>query len=151
MAALLTGAIEMPDGIWVRGRGLRAPAPDGPLPQFGLYLGSARLRRRHDATLEWPHEWVRWPDFLLPLDWNAAAASIVDLRERARMERRVEVACNGGVGRTGTVMACLATLAGLPPGEAVAWVREHYNHRAVETPWQRRWVTWFSTNRPSDL
>ncbi|WP_370023227.1 protein-tyrosine phosphatase family protein [Planotetraspora sp. GP83] len=143
----------MPDGTWVRGRGLRTPAPGGPLPEFGLYLGSARLRRRHETTLEWPHEWVRWPDFLLPLDWNAAAASIVDLRERARTGRRVEVACNGGVGRTGTVMACLATLAGLSPDGAVAWVREHHNHGAVETPWQRRWVTWFSANSPtpSDL
>ena len=27
-----------------------------------------------------------------------------------------------------------------PPDEAVAWVRERYHPRAVETPWQRRWV-----------
>ena len=28
----------------------------------------------------------------------------------------------------------------VPPGEAVAWVREHYRSTAVETPWQRWWV-----------
>ena len=31
----LPGAIELPDGTWVRGRGLRNPTPDGPTPDFG--------------------------------------------------------------------------------------------------------------------
>ena len=31
----LDGAIQLPDGAWVRGRGLRNPAPGGPLPEFG--------------------------------------------------------------------------------------------------------------------
>jgi len=30
------------------------------------------------------------------------------------------------------------------PREAVAYVREHYDPRAVETPWQRRYVTRFA-------
>lgn len=55
----------------------------------------------------------------------------------------MEVACHGGVGRTGTALACLAVLDGVPPGEAVAYVREHYARRAVETPWQRRYVSRF--------
>ncbi|RCG31672.1 protein tyrosine phosphatase [Sphaerisporangium album] len=146
MTASLTGAIQLPDGTRVRGRGLRNPAPPGPVPDFALYLGSPRLRRRHEPALAWPHGWIRWPDFLLPLDGHAAARSIRDLHARARSGEGVEVACDGGVGRTGTVMACLATLTGLRPGEAVAWTREHHHHRAVETPWQRRWVTWFSTH-----
>ena len=49
----------------------------------------------------------------------------------------------GGVGRTGTVIACLAVLTGLSPADAVAWARANYHRRAVETPWQRRWVTRF--------
>jgi protein-tyrosine phosphatase len=53
---------------------------------------------------------------------------------------RVEIACGGGVGRTGTALAGMAVLAGVPRTEAVAWVRRRYNKRAVETPWQRRWV-----------
>ena len=46
-----------------------------------------------------------------------------------------------GHGRTGTSLACLAVLDGVPAAEAVAYVRARYDHRAVETPWQRRYVT----------
>lgn len=62
--------------------------------------------------------------------------------ERAGAER-VEVACGGGRGRTGTALACLATLDGVPAAEAVGYVRRHYHRQAVETPWQRRFVTRF--------
>lgn len=62
---------------------------------------------------------------------------------RAETER-VEIACGGGVGRTGTALACLAVLDGVPKGEAVTYVREHYAPRAVETPWQRRFVAGFA-------
>ena len=139
----LAGAIELPDGAWVRGRGLRHPLPGGPAPAFGLYLGSDRLRRRHGLEPAWPHSWIDWPDFLLPRDRRAAIDSIVALHERALAGSPVEVACGGGIGRTGTVIACLAVRAGVPSGEAVAWTRAHYHARAVETPWQRRWVTGF--------
>jgi len=52
----------------------------------------------------------------------------------------VEVACSGGRGRTGTTLACLAVLDGVPAIDAVRYVRQHYHPRAVETPWQRRYV-----------
>ena len=45
--------------------------------------------------------------------------------------------------RTGTALACLAVLDGVPPRQAVAYVRERYDPRAVETPWQRRYVVRF--------
>lgn len=136
--------VEFPDGTQVRGRGLARPAPDGPDPDFGLYLGTSRLRRKHGGGVTWPQEWITWPDFLLPLHPEAARNSIVALHERAKAGENVEVACYGGAGRTGTVMACLATLSGVPAGEAVAWVRRNYNERAVETPWQRGWVKRFA-------
>ena len=139
----LTGAIQLPDGAWVRGRGLRRPAPDGALPDYGLYLGSKRLRRQHDHELTWQHEWVEWPDFGLPRDRERAVDHIRALYEHARADTQVEVACGAGVGRTGTVIACLAALAGLPPTEAVAWTRANYHRRAVETSRQRAWVTDF--------
>jgi hypothetical protein len=41
-------------------------------------------------------------------------------------------------------LACLSVLDGVPPGEAVAYVRVHYDHRAVETPCQRRFVRRFA-------
>ncbi|GAB1510258.1 protein-tyrosine phosphatase family protein [Actinophytocola sp. KF-1] len=135
----LDDAIQLPDGAWVRARGLRNPAPGGPAPEFGLYLGSGKLRARH--TFEWPHQWIDWPDFLLPRDTDAAVTAIRELHRRAAAGERVEVACGGGIGRTGTVVAALAVLTGVPAGDAVAWARTHYHHRAVETPWQRRWIT----------
>jgi protein-tyrosine phosphatase len=62
----------------------------------------------------------------------------------ARAENgRVEIACAGGHGRTGTALACLVVLDRLPGGQAVAYVRQHYAPQAVETPWQRRYVARF--------
>jgi protein-tyrosine phosphatase len=82
---------------------------------------------------------VRWPDFRTPASTADAWEAIADAYERAAVER-VEIACDGGVGRTGTALAAIAVLAGVPPTDAVAWVRAHYNRRAAEMPWQRRWV-----------
>jgi protein-tyrosine phosphatase len=118
---------------------LRNPAPGGPSPEFGLYLGSRRLRERH--TFSWSHRWIDWPDFLLPRDSQVAIQLIRDLHQRALDGQLVEVACGGGIGRTGTVIATLAVLAGVPATDAVGWARTNYHHRAVETPWQRRWIT----------
>jgi protein-tyrosine phosphatase len=44
-----------------------------------------------------------------------------------RAGTRVEVACGGGKGRTGTALACIAQLGGVPAGDARAWVRAHYD------------------------
>jgi hypothetical protein len=140
----LVGAIRLPDQSWIRGRGLRNPPPDdvGSI-DHGLYLGGGKLRGRRDAELHWPHRWIDWPDFLLPRDRDAAIADIRALHDRARAGDRVEVACGGGVGRTGTVVACLAILAGVPAVDAITWTRANYHRRAVETPWQRRWAQRF--------
>ena len=89
--------------------------------------------------MAWDSRWVRWPDFWLPTDRVAFGTALTELLARAA-EERVEIACGGGFGRTGTALACLAVLDGVPNGEAVAYVREHYSKRAVETPWQRRFV-----------
>jgi hypothetical protein len=150
----LDGVITLPDGVLVRGRGRRQPFPAGPLPEFGLYPGHApgtrrRLGRGPEWEPDWPAEWVAWPDFRLPTDSAAAAAAIGRAYVMAREGRRVEVACGGGTGRTGTVIACLAVLAGHPADDAVAWTRREYRPKAVETPAQRRWVTWFAEHRPT--
>jgi len=44
-----------------------------------------------------------------------------------------------------TALACIAALDGVPTEQAVAFVREHYDAHAVETPWQRRYVARFLT------
>lgn len=119
----------------MRGRSLREPV--GRAPDVGLLLLG-----RPPAPVDWPSRWVRWPDFGLPSDRADARDALVEAWERARASR-VEIACGGGRGRTGTALACLAVLDGVPASEAVAYVRRHYARRAVETPWQSRYVRRF--------
>lgn len=132
------GVLVLPSGRAVRGRALRRALPAGPLRDFALYL----LASEPDAT-PWPHAWLRWPDFGLPADPVAARAAFETIWTRAEYAR-VEVACGGGRGRTGTALACVAVLDGMTAGAAVAHVRRHYRPRAVETPWQRRYVQAFA-------
>ena len=132
--------MELPSGRRVRGRALREPLPPGPQPEFGLYL----LGREPEPFL-WPSRWLRWPDFRLPTDRPAAGDALREAWRRAADER-VEIACGGGRGRTGTALACVAVLDGVPADEAVAFVRERYDSRAVETPWQRRYVARFGAS-----
>ncbi|TDB74826.1 phosphatase [Micromonospora sp. KC721] len=149
-----TGTIALPDGTLVRGRGRREPFPSGLLPDFGLYLGhppdaprrglSRLFPRRVPWQPDWPANWILWPDFRTPRDSEDAAAKIAAAYRLARSGQHVEIACTGGTGRTGTVIACLAVLAGHPVDDAITWTRNHYRPRAVETPGQRRWIAWFA-------
>jgi rhodanese/phosphatase family protein len=132
------GVLALPSGRLIRGRGLRHPMPSGHPPAFGVYLLG-----RPPPELGWEARWVRWPDFWLPSDPAAAARAFAEAWRRAAGER-VEIACGGGKGRTGTALACLAILDGVPAEQAVAFVRRHYDPHAVETPWQRRFVRRFS-------
>jgi protein-tyrosine phosphatase len=90
-------------------------------------------------VVPWESRWLRWPDFRLPRDPQRVRAVLREAWDAAA-GGRVEVACGGGRGRTGTALACLAVIDGVPPGAAVDYVRQHYDPRAVETPWQRRYV-----------
>ena len=126
--------VEFPGGRRIRGRGLRRPRPDGLTPDFALYLLA-----EDPGPVDWEYRWVHWPDFRTPRSTSAAVAALEEAWRRSATGR-VEIACGGGMGRTGTALAGIAVLAGIPPDEAVRWVRLHYHRRAVETPWQRRWV-----------
>ncbi|MFH9419592.1 protein-tyrosine phosphatase family protein [Streptomyces sp. NPDC017529] len=132
-----TGVLRLPSGRLVRGRGLRHPLPQGPAPGFAVYLLG-----KEPPEVPWEARWLRWPDFRLPADRALARDVLGEVWERAAAER-VEVACGGGRGRTGTALACLAVLDGVPAAEAVDFVRRGYDRRAVETPWQRRYVRRF--------
>ena len=120
---------------------LAKPRSSGALPAFGLYLSW-----RPPGHVDGDSKWIRWPDFGTPTDRDSAIDVLHDASTRALTDR-VEIACNGGTGRTGTAIAILAVFAGVPPDDAVAWVRTNYHRRAVETPWQRRWVTSIGTSR----
>lgn len=67
---------------------------------------------------------------------GAILASIAEARSSAD----VAVACMGGVGRTGTVVACALVAAGWPADAAITRVRELRHPTAVETPSQERFV-----------
>ncbi|MEV5768715.1 protein-tyrosine phosphatase family protein [Micromonospora sp. NPDC052213] len=131
------GVFRLPSGRLVRGRALSRPLPQGAQPTFALYLLG-----RQPTPVAWEHRWLRWPDFWLPSDRAATADALREAWARAE-DGRVEVACGGGKGRTGTALACLAVIDGVPNDQAVAYVRQHYAARAVETPWQRRFVARF--------
>lgn len=132
------GVLRLPSGRLVRGRGLRRPLPPGPPPTFAVHLLGER-----PAEAPWEVRWLSWPDFRLPRSPAQARALLGEAWDRAGTER-VEVACGGGRGRTGTALACLAVLDGVPADQAVAYVRRHYHPRAVETPWQKRYVRRFT-------
>jgi hypothetical protein len=131
------GVLRLPSGRLIRGRGLRRPLPSGPEPAYGVYLLG-----RPPPAVHWRTDWIRWPDFRLPTD-RVHAQAILHHAWSVADDERVEIACGGGRGRTGTALAIIAVLDGVPPGEAVAYVREHYDRHAVETPWQKRYVRGF--------
>jgi protein-tyrosine phosphatase len=128
------GMLRLPSGRLVRGRSLRQQVPPGPTPTFAVYLLGTT-----PPAVAWESRWVRWRDFWLPSAPEHAADVLREAWERAATQR-VEIGCGGGRGRTGTALACLAVLDGIPAREAVDFVRRHYDRRAVETPWQRRYV-----------
>lgn len=128
--------VTFPDGTRVQASPLAERREDDPERIYGLYLDA------HWAPT-WPSDLVEWPDFGLPADREAAARQIADAFARAQ-DGLVEVGCIGGRGRTGTVLACMAVLAGVPAGDAVAWVRAAYRPEAVETADQEAWVEWFA-------
>ncbi|MEU4645606.1 protein-tyrosine phosphatase family protein [Micromonospora sp. NPDC023814] len=124
------GVVVLPSGAAVRGRRVADVASPA---DFALLLAPGPVPA-------WPHRRIRWPDFWVPVDRADAVDALAEALRRARDGERVEVACKGGTGRTGTALAALAILDGLPPERAVDWVRGAYRPRAVETPWQRRWL-----------
>ncbi|MFD5782425.1 protein-tyrosine phosphatase family protein [Streptomyces sp. NPDC126933] len=132
------GVLRLPSGRLVRGRGLRRPLPAGPVPTYAVHLLG-----KQPPEVPWDAQWLRWPDFRLPSSRTDAQRILREAWARAD-EERVEFACGGGRGRTGTALACLAVLDGVPAGEAVEFVRQHYDRHAVETPWQRRYVLRFA-------
>jgi protein-tyrosine phosphatase len=133
------GVLRLPSGRLIRGRGVLRPLPAGLTPEFALYLLDDP-----PPDMPWQARWVRWPDFGLPAQPADARNAFAAALARATAER-VEVACLGGNGRTGTALACIAILDGVPVDEAVGYVRAHYRPHAVETSTQERFVRDFGS------
>ncbi|MFC8302811.1 protein-tyrosine phosphatase family protein [Specibacter sp. NPDC057265] len=128
------GVVMLPDGRQVRGTGVRQSRGSLPDPDFAVYLLG-----RDPGARPWDSQWVKWRDFSIPASTPAALDALQEAFARS-LEERVEIACGSGVGRTGTALALMAVMAGLPASDAAAWVRRSYHRRAIETRGQRRWV-----------
>jgi protein-tyrosine phosphatase len=135
--------VTLPDGtvVLAQGRSDLVPSDRPREPDFAMYLDR---RWDDDPQVTWPHQIIGWEDFGLPDDEAELFAATADLYRRARAGELVEVACYGGIGRTGTVLGCLTVLAGVDPSDAVAWVRGHYHPSAVETSEQEQLVARFA-------
>jgi hypothetical protein len=131
--------VTMPDGTRVRACGIFDRRDDDDQRDFGLYMDE-----RWQPT--WPADVIEWPDHGIPSAPVKAAAQIRDAFIRAKAGESVEIGCLGGRGRTGTVLACMAVLAGVSPPDAVTWVRSNYDEAAIETPEQAEWVLWFAAH-----
>jgi len=127
--------VVFPDGtrVFASASAFRWIGPQEP-PDVGVWL---------DESWSAHGEVIDWPDGGVPRDSEQVAGAIHEAFEAARRGERVEVGCVAGHGRTGTALACLAILAGVPGERAVEWVREHYCEKAVESPYQEPWVRWF--------
>lgn len=86
-------------------------------------------------------ELVRHPivDADIPSDRAAFRETLKDLRSRVAVGQNVVVACRGGLGRTGTVVACLLREAGLD-GAAAVELTGATRHGTIETSAQERFV-----------
>jgi hypothetical protein len=129
--------VTLPDGTRIRASSILDRVEHDPTRDFGLYL---------DPCWEptWSSDMIDWPDHGAPTDDARAAAQIRDAFLRAGNGETVEIGCIAGIGRTGTVLACMAVLTGLDASSSIAWVRANYRPRAVETAVQERWVSWFA-------
>jgi hypothetical protein len=110
-------------------------------PDWSLYLDERWIG---DPEVTWPHRVIDWPDFGMPTNETEFFELVLDSHARAKAGELVEIACYGGIGRTGTVLSCLAVCAGVQPEGAIEWVREHYDVRAVETDGQRKLIQRFA-------
>lgn len=108
------GMFGLPSGRVVRTRGLRQPVADVRQPEFELYLLG-----KEPPAVAWSMRWIQWPDFGLPCDRQDAVEALREIWLRAE-DQRVEIACSGGHGRTGTALACIAVIGGVPAKHVVA-------------------------------
>jgi protein-tyrosine phosphatase len=132
----------LPGGGVVQAHGLAGyiPAHDHEDPDWALYLDV----QWSSEDVPWPYRLVDWPDFGLPVDERDAFEALEEAAQRIARGELIEVACDGGTGRTGTALACLAIIAGVSPAEAVNWVRDCYSPNAVERVEQEELIVRFA-------
>ena len=85
-------------------------------------------------------------DFGRPANAGALSVFLDDLLLRLRRRETIYLHCFAGIGRTGTVLACLLKTAGAA-GDPVELVRAIYDPRALETEEQQRFARGFVPTR----
>ena len=108
--------------------------------------GARGLCLEADAARIGEAEWrLDVPDYGMP-DEAALRAVLAQMlgAMRAAPDGAYHIGCKAGIGRTGTVMACLAIMAGAVEGDPVAWLRAAYYQGAIETPGQEAFVRGFT-------
>jgi protein-tyrosine phosphatase len=129
---------------------------DGAVVRLILLVTDRELERWGDAgivergsAIGVPVQRHPMPDGSPPRD-RAAVEAILASIAAAREAGDVAVACMGGVGRTGTVVACALVAAGWDPDAAIARVRQVRHPAAVETTAQREFVrSFYATRQPA--
>lgn len=138
--------LKFPDGVTVYASSSNSKRAFKDNPDFGLYLDWI-------WKPSWRSEFIDWPDYDVPNNFEDAYDAIIEMYERAKNGKKVEVGCIGGHGRTGTVLACMGVIAGLEARKSVSFVREEYCKETIETDSQSWWVRWFEAkllNKPFD-
>jgi hypothetical protein len=127
----MTVSVSFPGSLDIRAGGAH-DQHDSPTPDWGVYA---------DPCWEgWPGTLLDWPEFDVPHDDEQVISAIVKAVGRARQGQDVLVGCQGGIGRTGTILAAIAIACGIPVERARDWVRSNYHPRAVETDHQHEWL-----------
>ena len=138
---MLRGRLELPlDGKLISISG--GPFDAMPEGARGLCLEAGAARA---VEAEWQ---LDVPDYGVP-DEAGLRAVIAQMLEamRAAPNDAYHIGCKAGIGRTGTVMACLAIMASAVEGDPVAWLRAAYFQGAIETPGQEAFVRGFTGER----
>lgn len=132
--------VTFPDGVKVYVSSMNNKRTDDDIvPEWGLYCD-------YGWHPTWRAEHINWPDFQLPLNYETASEAITYAYEMAKAGWVVEIGCIGGHGRTGTALACMAILGGVPAGEAVDWVHKNHCTEAIENTKQEWFPLWFDAH-----
>lgn len=115
--------------------GTQAASPDWKLPP---HFQAAQLVRA-PMVLRMPFSDQSAPP-VCPEFWRALWADLVKEAAGRPNGALVLVGCQGGHGRTGTVLVCLAWAAGVLGSDPVAWVRDNYCPEAVESAAQVAYI-----------
>jgi ADP-ribosylglycohydrolase len=115
---------------------------DAELVTFGVPEFIDVLTRHGIGVLRHP-----MPDGGTPADHVAFGATLMDVRARVDAGQTVVVACRGGLGRTGTTVACLLREAGLD-GDAAIVATRAARTKTIETLAQEQFVRAWAPSAP---